>query len=140
MSFNKSALRQEILQRKQYSVVPNNLIEAVQGNAAALVVWLYLFNQAEDWHPSIRQIMKATRLSQHTVEAAIQFLCDIEWLAIIKQDKRKKSLYIMKSGGGVAESATESVAESATLQYDNNSYELDDGQGFSVSFGPMAGL
>lgn len=118
MSLHKAALQQEVLDNKHYTTVPNKLMEAVQGNTAAFMVWVYIFGQAEGWQPSIRQIMRGTHLAQHTVKSAIEFLCGIGWLDVVVQDKGKKSLYILKLGKSVAEIDTPSVAETATLQYE----------------------
>ena len=76
MSLMKRKLQDEILGRMGYVMVPSELFQALRGDPSELVVWAYLFNQSEGWHPSFTQIADAIGMSDRQVMRIVASLVE----------------------------------------------------------------
>ncbi len=74
MSLNKRNLQQTILNRSGHISIPNELLKALTGEPTAFMVWTYIYGQAEDWQPSLKQIETALNLGHTTIIRAISLL------------------------------------------------------------------
>lgn len=96
MSLNKTKLQKGILSRAGYTPVPNELLTVLAGEASAVVVWLYLFGQADEWQPSIRQICKGTGMENKRVLRALATLQERGMLIIHEGEARfMKNEYVL---------------------------------------------
>lgn len=76
MSLMKRKLQDEIVGRMGFAMVPTELFAKLKGEPYELVVWAYLFNQSEGWHPSYSQIADGTGISLAQAKRSVAALVE----------------------------------------------------------------
>lgn len=76
MSLRKQKLLNEIIGKQGYVMVPSELFVTLKGEPYELVLWAYLFNQAEGWHPSYPQIADGTGMSVREAKKSVASLVE----------------------------------------------------------------
>jgi hypothetical protein len=96
VSVNKNKFTNSIMNRGAWTPVPNEIWEKPITHKA-IVVFLYLLSQAEDWQPSIKCIAKGCDCNRKTVMFALEELVAAKMVTITVQGLGLRNEYMLHS-------------------------------------------